>query len=277
MKVPVPPLSILLAVLTVAGGACASNSVGRKSRLASRTTHIVPADDESFEGSDGARQMGVQNEMGVYDSADIEETMAAHMEEIRECYGRAGRARKYVAGKVNLRFMVSGDGRTQDVLVVSTDLGNYEVERCVVEVGRRVKFPAPIGHKATTFEYPVEFRSTGQIAVQDLDDSPKVVHDVTVFMHSLAACGAVTADGVSARFYIEPNGLIGSVGLAGESVFDEHAGACMVREMRHWRMSAVLPGRMLRCRMNVPAVIASAEPPPSRPATLSVASRRRHR
>ena len=240
-----------------------------------RRHHIVASDD-SFNGSAGAREMGVQNEVGVYESADIEQTMSEHMAEVRDCYNRAGRARRYVAGQVTLRFMVSGEGKPEDVLVVATDLGNYDVERCLVDVGRRVKFPPPSGHKATTFEYPVEFRSTREISVQDVDDSLKIDHDVTVFMHSLASCGAVTANGVSARFYVEPNGLIGSVGLAGDSVFDEQAGACMVRAMRRWHMSATLPGRMLRCRMTVPAVIATAEPP-SRPAILSAAARKRRR
>jgi TonB family protein len=257
---------------------CASDGQATKaSRRAERGSVVAATESNSYDTTSGAREMGLQNEMGVYDSADIEETMAEHMAEVRDCYARAGRARRYASGKVNLRFMVSGDGTPQDVLVVSTELGNYEVERCLVEVGRGLQFPAPAGRKATTFEYPLEFRSTGQMQVQDLDDSLKIDRDVTAFMHLLADCGAVTANGASASFYIEPKGIIGSVGLAGDSVFDEEAGACMVRAMRRWRMSTALPGRMLRCRMNIPAVIATAEPPPSRRAVLSAAGRRRRR
>jgi hypothetical protein len=159
--------------------------------------------------------------------------------------------------------------------VVATDLGNYEVERCVVDVGRRVQFPPPDGNKATSFEFPVEFKSTHEVQVQDLDGSLKVDRDVASLMHSLGACGPVAAHGVTASFYIEPNGMIGSVGLAGESAFNEHAGACMVREMRHWRMSATLPGRMLRCHVAIPSAIASAES--SRPGALSASGRRRRR
>ncbi len=270
-------LSLLPLLLCPFVAGCGSDAAqGPRASHPMKYRHIVAA-DETFDRSPAAREMGVQNEVGVYESADIEETLARHMEEVRGCLGRAGRARKYLSGKVVLRFMVNGEGRPQDVLVVATDLGNYDVERCLVDVGRRVKFPAPSGHKATTFEYPVEFGSTREMAVQDLDDSLKIDHDVSVFMHSLSSCGPVTANGALASFYIEPNGLIGSVGLAGESVFDEEAGACMVREMRRWRMSATLPGRMLRCRVNIPAFIASAEPPPSRRATLSAASRTRRR
>ncbi|MES1165561.1 MAG: TonB family protein [Verrucomicrobiota bacterium] len=237
----------------------------------------IAAAETSFDKSAGAREMRLQNEVGVYESSEIEETMAEHMDEVRGCYARAGRAQRYAGGQVTLRFLVNGAGKTQDVLVIANDLGNYDVERCLVDVGRQVKFPAPQGNKATTFEYPVEFKSTHEMQVQDLDDSMKVDRDVAAFMHSLSACGAVTESGASAIFYVDPSGGVGSVGLASESVLDEQAGACLVREMRRWRMSATLPGRMLRCRANIPAVIAAAEPPAPRRATLSAVGRKRRR
>jgi TonB family protein len=276
MKHVALPLLILLSSGVIGCASEADRRAGVTDRPMKHRRDVASQTD--FEKSAGAREMGVQNEMGVYEGADIEEALAGHMEEVRDCYGRAGRAQKYAAGKVMLRFIVSGEGKPQDVLVIATDLGNYDVERCLVDVGRRVKFPPPSGNKATTFEYPVEFRSKREMDVQDLDDSVKVDHDVTTFMHSLASCGAVTENGASAIFYIEPNGMVASVGLAAESKLDEDAGACMVREMRRWRMSAALPGRMLRCRANIPAVIATAEPPPaSRPSALNAGGRRKRR
>jgi TonB family protein len=206
--------------------------------------------------------MGLENEAGVYEGQDIEETMHAHLNEVRGCYERAGHAQRYAAGKVTLRFTVSGDGSPLEVLVVASELGNFDVERCVVQVCRRVKFPAPEGHKATTFEYPVEFRSTDEVRVQDLDDSAKLDRDVATRLHSLAPCGSITDTGASALFYIEPNGSISSVGLSADSALDEQASTCTIKEMRHWKMSATLPGRVLRCRVNIPAVVAAAEPAP---------------
>jgi len=229
----------------------------------------------TFEGSSGASQMGLQNEMGVYETADVEEALAEHMDDVRGCYGRAGRAQRYAGGKVTLRFMVSGDGKTNDVLVIASDLGNYEVEHCLVELGRAVKFPAPNGNKPTSFEYPVEFRSTHEVQVQDLDDSPKVERDVASAMHSLASCGSISDSGASAIFYVEPNGTVGSVGLAADSPVNEQAAACAVREMRRWRISASLPGRMLRCRTSIPSMVASADA--HRLPPISDASRRRRR
>lgn len=227
-------------------------------------------------GGGGRSEMGLENEVGVYESADVEGAIADRMDEVRGCYRRAGRAQRYAGGMVTLRFVVSGNGTTEDVLVIGTDLGNYEVERCLVAVGRTVKFPAPNGSKATTFEYPVEFRSTHELPVQDLDESIKIERDMAASMHLLAGCGPVSETGASAIFYVEPSGAIGSVGLAASSPVNEEAGACTVREMRRWRMSATLPGRMLRYHASLPALIASASVDTGRP-PLTVASRRRRR
>jgi len=264
----------VLSLTVAAAFGCAANgptngAATRSARQAGQSDAKAP----TFESSAGAKQMNLENEAGIYDGQDIEETMNAHLVEVRGCYDRAGHAQRYAAGKLTLRFLVSGDGAPREVLVVGNDLGNYAVERCVVEVCRRIKFPAPEGHKSTTFEYPVEFRSTEEMKVQDLDDSPKLDRDVAAQLSSLAACGPLGETGASALFYIEPNGTISSVGLAADSALDEQASACTVKEMRHWKMSATLPGRVLRCRVNIPAVVAAADPPAPR----GPVSRRRRR
>ena len=207
---------------------------------------------------DGPPGMNVDSELGVLETDDVEATLADHFEDIRGCYGRAGKAQRYAGGRVLLRFLVNGDGTAQDVWVIESSLGNYDVERCLVDVGRHISFHAPTGGKSTTFEYPVEFRSTNQVAVMDID-GPKVEHDVAVLLPQLAACGQVAPEGVSAIIYIEPNGFPGSVGLAAGAALDEDAGDCIVQTIRGWKMSTTLPGRVMRATFNIPPVIATAE------------------
>jgi TonB family protein len=229
-------------------------------------------------------QMKLENELGVVDSQDVEATIEEHFDEVRACYQRAGKAQRYAGGKVLLRFMVAGDGRAEDVWVVESNLGNYDVERCLVEVGRGLVFDAPNGRKATTFDYPVEFRSTSQMMVLDID-GPKIDHDVASFLPQLSACGRLAKQSAIAILYIEPSGFPGSVGLAAAASLDEAVGACMVHAMRRWRMSASLPGRVLRARVSIPPVIlatslasslGSAEAS-SKHAASSASGRRRHR
>ena len=173
-----------------------------------------------------------------------------------------------------LRFLVGGNGNSEDVWVTESTLGNYDVERCLVEVGRRIAFHAPTGHKSTTFEYPVEFRSTNQLAVLDADGM-KVDHDLSVLMPQLAVCGQLAALDASAIIYIEPNGFPGSVGLSAGTTLDEDVGDCMVQTIRRWKMSATLPGHVMRASFNIPPVIATAEATPRRSASAAGHRRRR--
>jgi TonB family protein len=219
---------------------------------------------------DPAQAMRVDNELGVLETEDVDATMRAHFDDIRGCYRRAGKAQRYASGRVLMRFLVAGDGTAQDVLVVESSLGNYDVERCLVDVGRRITFHAPSGRKATTFEYPVEFRSTNQVAVQEIE-GVKVEQDLAVFLPQLAVCGQLAAEDASAVVYIEPNGFPGSVGLATGAALDEDVGDCMVQTIRTWKMSATLPGRVMRATFNIPPVIATAAAAPRR----SPAHRRR--
>jgi TonB family protein len=227
---------------------------------------------------DPAPGMAVDNEMGVLETADVEDTLQARFEDVRACYERAGKAREYAGGRVVLHFIVDGTGHAQDVWVVESSLGNYDVERCLVEVGRSTVFPVPSGRKATTFDYPVEFRSTHEMAVLDIDGL-KIDHDLAAFLPQLAACGRLANEPVNAIMYIEPTGFPGSVGLAVASALDETAGQCVVRTIQRWKMSATLPGKMLRANFSIPVTVASAEPGPSgsRHAVSSASSRRRRR
>jgi len=244
--------------IIVAAAGCGSDKAARQDSSASALAHKHHPSHGIYEADSSSGGMTVDNELGVLDTDDVEATMKDHFDEIRGCYHRAGKAQRYAGGRVMLRFLVGGDGIAQDVLVIESTLGNYDVERCLVEVGRRIAFRAPTGHKATTFEYPVEFRSTNQLEVLEVDGL-KLDHDLSVFLPQLAACGQLTSEGANAIIYIEPNGFPGSVGLAAGATLDEDVGDCMVQTIRGWKMSATLPGHVMRASFNIPSVIATAE------------------
>jgi TonB family protein len=269
-RATLPLVVIVPALASLLGAGCGSDKAARQDDGAPLAHRRRPSGGIRSADPNPAG-MTVDNELGVLDTEDVEATLKDHFDDIRSCYQRAGKAQRYADGRVMLRFAIGGDGVAQDVLVIESTLGNYDVERCLVEVGRRITFHAPSGHKATTFEYPVEFRSTNQLAVLDADGL-KVDHDLSVFLPQLASCGQLTPDDASAIIYIEPNGFPGSVGLASGSTLDEDVGDCMVQTIRGWKMSASLPGRIMRATFNIPPVIATALASPRRPA----AHRRHH-
>jgi TonB family protein len=261
MKRAVPILAIGLGFWVGAG--CGSDRAAQREEGGPEHALKRRAPKGGIHSADPGQGMSVDSELGVLDTEEVEATLKQHFDDIRGCYQRAGKAQRYAEGRVLLRFLVSGDGISQDVLVVESTLGNYDVERCLVEVGRRVSFHAPLGHKPTTFEYPVEFRSTNQVAVLDADGL-KLDHDLSVFMPQLAVCGQLAALDASAIVYIEPNGFPGSVGLASGTTLDEDVGDCMVQTIRRWKMSSTLPGHVMRATFNIPPAIATAEATPRR-------------
>ncbi len=249
---------LTLLLLIALSPACGSDQAARRKggpEFAIKRRKPAPAP----KAEDPYKSMTVDNEIGVMDTDDVEATIQEHFDDVRGCYARAGKAQKYAGGKVLLRFMVAGDGTTEDVRVLESTLGNYDVERCLVEVGRHIKFHAPNGNKPSTFEYPVEFRSSTGAEVLDID-GPKVEHDLAHLLPQLAACGSVADGQVNAIVWVEPNGVAGSVGLAAEAEVDEDAGDCVVHAIRGFHMSVGLPGRFVRTNLRIPATLAAAEP-----------------
>ena len=253
----------LLASIALVGFGCGSDKASKR-----ETEAGVPLARPARQAAAASERqtMQLENEIGVLETADVEATLQEHFEDIRSCYRRAGKAQRYAEGRVLLRFLVGGSGNSEDVWVTESTLGNYDVERCLVEVGRRISFRAPLGRKATTFDYPVEFRSTNQVPVLPVDGL-KLERDVTVFLPQLAACGQLAREAANAIVYIEPNGFPGSVGLAVDAAMDEDVADCMVQTIRRWKMSATLPAHVMRATFTIPPVIATAEASPRRSAT----------
>lgn len=262
---------VMVAAVGVGGG-CGHEAGTTKGRRTALQQHAAAPQARPTQPAD----MQLQNELGVVETADVEAVLEQHFDEIRGCYQRAGKAQRYAGGKVTLRFRVGGGGQAEDVLVIESNLGNYSVERCLVEVGRRITFKAPEGNKATTFDYPVEFHSTNELSVLDVNVGAKIERDISGLLPRLAACGRLASDDVTAIMYIEPSGFPGSVGLAAATNLDEVVAGCIIQIIRRSHMTASLPGHVLRCNFSITPLLASAEPP-SRRAASSVAARKRRR
>jgi hypothetical protein len=182
-----------------------------------------------------ADEMDLEGGRGTLDQREVDTLLAEHVAELTACGEHAGAARRYLAGDVKLRFFVTSEGAVSSVLVVASNLGNFAVERCLVELGRRLKLPAPHGRKGTDFHYSLQFRPTGEAAVVDRNDA-KVARDVAHLSPKLGPCGELGPAPVTAVLYIEPGGQVGSVGLASESPLDVEAASCAVEQIRSWRM-----------------------------------------
>jgi hypothetical protein len=262
------PIGLVATALAL--GACGSDASERKPaptaadafRSAQRPPGyepgMYPVGGADKEPNDG---LVVEHARGALEQRDVDRTLERHVRQLVACYERAGQAQRYAAGDVVLKFFVSSMGDVSNVLVTSTALGNWAVERCLVDEGKRIRFPAPGGGKATDFEYSLNFRSSGEVAVVDWE-SDVLAKEVGTLAPQLGTCGKLGPGTVKAVAYIEPSGGVASVGLASEEPLDGDAAACVVDQIQKWRVpTGAGRGHMVRTSFSVQPLNAA----PSRP------------
>jgi len=239
----VQSFALACVLVSLVGAGCASEPETRESGLShtSRTRSkssaraVVAADD---------KHMDMQLSLGYLDERSVDRAMAPHIPAMIECFERAGEARRYLSGQIVLRFVVEGTGTVSDVQVIRNGLGNYAVERCLVSTGRRIAFPPPEGYRGTDFEYPMRFRSTGELPVLDWNTD-----DVAVQLASardFRSCGSLGPQRVEAIAYVEPAGIVGSVGFVSQGPIDPIAAACAEEQIHRVRVTEGRPNVVLR-------------------------------
>jgi len=219
--------------------------------------------DDDRANDDGLQ---VQAEHGFLSENDVEDTIRARWSQLTRCYEEAGTARDFAGGPVTLKFFADGRGAISEVRVLQSRLGNFDVERCLVNAGRAITFPRPQGG-ATSFEYTLEFRSSGELPVVDLA-SGDVERALPPLLPQLAAaCQRLGADALSATLYLEPSGIVRSVGFAAPTTLDLDAAQCLSDEMRRWSLPVEGLRGMGRVTVALRSqdLLAPPEPPPTPP------------
>jgi hypothetical protein len=197
--------------------------------------------------------MQVRLDHGFISQEEAQEAVMARWPELRRCYREAGPASAFAGGQVSLRFVVDPTGATSAVQVVESRLGNFEVERCLVGVGRSIRFPRPQGAAVASVDYTLEFHASGETAVVDVPDGAV---DTTTLGEQLASqCEALSGGEVVATVYVDRRGAVRSAGLASSAPLEDSAGACLTQALRRSRIPAgqARNGAVARLRIALPA------------------------
>ncbi len=199
----------------------------KKAKATGWATGKVQGDDDA---------MGMSMSMGVLDERAVDRAIKPHERALSACFARAGDARKYLSGQIVMRFLVTGQGEVSDVQVVKNGLGNYSVESCLVTEGKQISFPTPEGRRGTDFEYSMNFRSTGERSVIPWS-AGEMAHYLYGISGDLANCGWQGTEDVEVIAYVEPGGVVGSVGFASQGSLDPMAAVCAVALFRKVRVA----------------------------------------
>jgi hypothetical protein len=177
-----------LATAPLAMGGCGGG--GAPPAEPRRVTRVVPPDE------DGEGQgLDVASSRGVLEPEQIRATVDPHGAALSACYLGHAKGRRWLGGALQLRWEVGADGGVVQAHVAESDLGAWPVERCLLEVARKLVFPAPRGGAATDFVLPLEFSATGSAARWDELQSAAAVG---ALLPELDACSPDFIDGVVA-------------------------------------------------------------------------------
>ncbi|MBI5480839.1 MAG: AgmX/PglI C-terminal domain-containing protein [Deltaproteobacteria bacterium] len=219
-----------LAGLTGCGGSPPPKTQAPQERVIdappSRTTDTDGTPDDGMKvGGDGI--------LGSLDEEVVGRTLQPKLEEFSGCFNKHKRL-QYVGGTITLRYRVARDGSVKRLGYLS-DLGSWQVERCVLDIARAVGFPRPKGGEAE-FEYPAAFRPKQRHQVWDSD---RISADIHKHERQLKACAGAPKS-YALTFYIGAGGKTTSVGFSSPEPWGNGMDAfaeCVVEKARGWHFT----------------------------------------
>jgi hypothetical protein len=246
------------AVGCATAGSSAEGPAGRTS------THEVRAATTDSPDRSG---MALQAEEGSLDQDDAEDAIRRHWGKLVRCYDEAGPAKDFAAGPVTLKFEVGRDGKTAGVHVLESKLGSVEVERCLMQASRAIRFPRPHGNAKAFFEYSLEFRSTGEVPVVELPAEATAAALPALLTKLSLECHELGVEELTATLYIDRQGEVRSLGLASRTPVPEATAACVARSLKAAQIPVEVEGSAVgRTEMALRNQDVLNPPPLSRPA-----------
>ena len=190
---------------------------------------------EEPEGEDDGVQVVASH--GHMDPAVVDAGIAPHKSDLEDCFTSRAGNRRWLGGKVTLRWDVTKDGTVTRVMLSESDLGAWPIEKCLLEIARTATFGKPIGGKAD-FTIPLEFAPRGPFINWDSEQTKKAIG---AQLTKLAACakGKVRApSGVTITMYVGPRGTPQSVGFSSpKTVIDDLWADCAEKAALAWRLT----------------------------------------
>ena len=97
---------------------------------------------------------------GSLDMETIRRIIRQHQAEYKYCYEKQLNVKRDLAGKISVKFTISGNGSVIAAMVVETTMGDRETETCLVDKIRRWVFPEPKGGGIVIVTYPFVFKAS---------------------------------------------------------------------------------------------------------------------
>ncbi len=179
----------------------------------------------------------LEGTIGKLRDEEIKAPFHARWEEIKHCYQTAQELHWFISGKLSVKVRVGDQGKPKLTYIQTSDVGNYDAERCLLNVVSTLSFAKPHGGSEAEFIFPIEFRAKNALETWQPDHA-KVQKRLRPLRQAVAACMNKGApDQVSLTMYIMPGGKISSAGVSADAPIEQGFGSCVVASGLKWRAS----------------------------------------
>ena len=218
--------------------------------LAGRSqTHRAQApmldDSPNDEGESNRSGVDIRGLKGTLDPYDIQRGIEPHQGALSACYNEKVGRRRYLGGDIVLQFTIARSGEVKRVSIKKSDLGAWDVERCMLEVSRTMRFTRPQGGEAD-FTLPLEFSPTRSVVWLDDETANAQVSEQKAMLRECAK-KARRPKHVIVTLYVGARGAVTSVGFASSAkrpIGDQWAD-CAQAVIRSWILTDPL-GRVAK-------------------------------
>lgn len=97
---------------------------------------------------------------GSLDPEIIRRIIRQHRSEYQYCYNKQLQVKRDLAGKIKVKFTISGSGQVIAAKVEETTMNDAAVENCLVGKIKRWRFPEPKGGGIVVVKYPFVFKTS---------------------------------------------------------------------------------------------------------------------
>jgi TonB family protein len=138
--------------------------------------------------------------------------VSPHQGELEGCFTSQVAKRRFLGGKVELKWQIGADGALKSVQIAQSDLGAWPVEKCLLDISRGMEFAKPKGG-ATDFSIPLEFSGKQSSTWWDEEVGTNAVKNRVKDLAKCDKTGTPPQD-ATITAYVGARGKVVSVGFA---------------------------------------------------------------
>jgi hypothetical protein len=196
-------------------------------------TYDSPSRDRQAEVDDGMTIEGIH---ATLRRDEVDPVLNQAAPRFQRCFAEAYEDHPYLAGDIAFHFVVTSRGGVRSVQVTSATLGSTELQDCIINVARGLRFPEPHGAGDAEFDYgplvmrsddgrPADLWTPDQLEEQLADEDNQ---------EALRQC-TEGASGFHATLYIGPGGRVRTLAVLPPAPEQAEQANCLAEALRAWQ------------------------------------------